>query len=344
MVSSVQSFSLLERPDAPAPDPRVEAFHRGLPDYRPTPLRSAPRLAQRLGIHEVWIKDETERLGLSAFKALGASWAIHRALEERAPSQGLPTFVCATEGNHGRAVARFSRVFGASTTIFVSSAMPEERVRRLRDEGAEVIAVEGNYDRAVEAMVRKSREDPTVIALSDTSDDPTHPVPGWVCEGYSTMFVEMTRQLPFPPSVVFVPAGVGSLLSAATRHFGTLSGAPAVVAVEPSGAACVRAALEADRPLPLSSVAPSMMNGLNCGVVSAVAWQEFRGAVAGSVLVSDADAKDAMELLAAEGVQAGAAGAASVAGALVAIRQPSRPAWLQPSARAVFLVTEGARM
>ena len=78
-------------------------FHRGLPEYKPTPLVSLPALAAELGLGALFVKDESRRLGLNSFKILGASYAISRF-------EGLRTcFSAATDGNHGRAVAWAAR-------------------------------------------------------------------------------------------------------------------------------------------------------------------------------------------------------------------------------------------
>jgi len=65
------------------------ALHRILPGYAPTPLRDAPKLAKRLGVVRVSVKDESSRFGMPAFKILGASYAVFRAIESRL--QGDPT-------------------------------------------------------------------------------------------------------------------------------------------------------------------------------------------------------------------------------------------------------------
>ena len=96
----------------------VQAFHAGLPGYAPTPLTEVPALAAELGVGRVFVKDESARMGLPAFKVLGASWAVHQVLSRR-PSGDALTLVTATDGNHGRAVARMARLFGQRAHVFV---------------------------------------------------------------------------------------------------------------------------------------------------------------------------------------------------------------------------------
>ena len=153
--------------DGPYPDRTPLRFHRRLPGYEETPLVDAPKLASALGVGKVFVKDESSRLGLPAFKVLGASWAVYRALEERLgenfggweeiweleerlePLRPL-SLVAATDGNHGRAVARVARLLGLGAKIFVPGDMATARREAIASEDAEVIVVDGTYDEAVE--------------------------------------------------------------------------------------------------------------------------------------------------------------------------------------------------
>ena len=141
-------------------------FHRRLPEYAVTPLVDAPTLAGFLGVGKVWVKDESWRLGLPAFKILGASWAVYKALEAHSGgiigawndldglkeqlSPLLPlTLAAATDGNHGRAVARMAKLLGLKARIFVPADMVPARIEAIRSEGAELVVVRGTYDEAV---------------------------------------------------------------------------------------------------------------------------------------------------------------------------------------------------
>jgi diaminopropionate ammonia-lyase len=129
-------------PSAPS---GAHAFHRSLPGYAPTPLVPAPAIAAELGVGRVLVKDESSRLGLPAFKILGASWACHQVLGRRPGA----TLVTATDGNHGRAVARMAAHFGVEATVFVPGAVLPEAAARIAQEGAQVERVSGDYDAAV---------------------------------------------------------------------------------------------------------------------------------------------------------------------------------------------------
>lgn len=144
-------------------DPAVEAFHRTLPDYAVTPLTPLPELAQQLGIGHVFLKDESKRLGLPAFKILGASWAIHKAVAAKcdlavtasldemgaaARKAGIKLVTC-TEGNWGRAVARMAKYLQVKAVIFVPEFMDEATQKKIEGEGAKVIVVDGDYDYSI---------------------------------------------------------------------------------------------------------------------------------------------------------------------------------------------------
>ncbi|GAA3454545.1 pyridoxal-phosphate dependent enzyme [Dactylosporangium matsuzakiense] len=303
------------------------AFHRTLPGYAPTRLAELPALARRGRAARLFAKDESNRFGLPAFKALGASWAMHRAVQ-RHGGGGPTTIVTATDGNHGRAVARFAREFGRRARVYVPAGVPAAAVAAIRAEGAEVVAVGGDYDRAV----RTAAADPDGLLVQDTAWDGYEEIPGWIVEGYSTLFTELDEQLAAagagPPDLLVVPTGVGSLLQAALTHYGRPT---RIVSVEPDTAACVKASVEAGRPVTVSTDA-TIMAGLNCGTVSTLAWPLIRDRLDGCVTVSDAQARAAMADLAAEGVAAGPCGAA----ALAALAQ------LPAKGDVVLLITEGA--
>jgi diaminopropionate ammonia-lyase len=335
----------------PAPG-TVQDFHESLPGYAPTRLVALPGLARASGVARVYAKDESERLGLPAFKALGASWAIHRVLHERAPARPL-TFVTATDGNHGRAVARFARQFGHHCAIFVPDGVHPAATQAIRDEGASVTHIPGSYDDAVQAASRAARASvDEAVLVQDMAWDGYEEIPGWIVDGYTTLFTEIDDQLRDQriarPDLVVVPAGVGSLLQAALTHYRSDHTPPgtAVVSVEPQSAACVLASVIAGRPVTVATGVTSMA-GLNCGTVSSLAWPYIHRGLDACVAVSDAEAAAAARELAEHGVHAGPCGAAALA-ALHAIGDsdgaglPWAACGLTPASTVVLLVTEGA--
>jgi diaminopropionate ammonia-lyase len=353
------------RAGAAGPPAGVAAFHRRLPGYRPTELISAPRLAGELGVAEVLVKCESERFGLPAFKMLGASWATYRAVcrhlgEEPGPWEdtddlarllkGLLPFrlAAATDGNHGRAVARMAHLLGFGAHIFVPDGTTPGRIEAIASEGAEVTVVAGDYDDAV----RRSAEEagPHCLVISDTSWPGYEDVPGWVIEGYSTLFGEIDDALTASrrrrPDVAVVPIGVGALGAAAVNHFSIVPGpATTLIGVEPADADCVTRSAVAGHLVNVPGPHRSVMVGLNCGTPSVVAWPLVSRGFAGFVTVEDGWAYDAVRTLAGIGVEAGGTGAAALAGltALVGAGPGSPLAGVVGAESSVLLVcTEGA--
>ncbi len=182
------------------------------------------------------MKDESSRLGLPAFKILGASWAVYRALEERLGDEDFGdweaiedleqrleplrplSLVAATDGNHGRAVARVARLLGLGARIFVPGDMVAARREAIAEESAEVVVVDGGYDEAVERSAEAEG-----LLISDTSWPGYERVPSWVIEGYSTMLWEIEEELirrdERGPDLVIVQVGVGAFAAAVANHF-----------------------------------------------------------------------------------------------------------------------------
>ncbi|GAA3217355.1 pyridoxal-phosphate dependent enzyme [Actinocorallia longicatena] len=309
----------------------IREFHAKLPGYVPTPLVDAPELAASLGVGRVLVKDESARLGLPAFKALGASWAVHLLLTGRPAGTAL-TLVTATDGNHGRAVARTARLFGQRAVVYVPEGVHPAAVAAIGDEGATVVAVPGPYDEAV----RRAAAHPGGTLVQDTAWPGYERVPGWIVDGYSTLFAELDDRLPTAPDLVVVPAGVGSLAQAAVTHYRSGSARPALLTVEPETAACVLASLTAGEPVTVPT-GETALAGLNCGTVSSLAWPLLRDGLSAAVAVTDEETAAAAQALAAAGVPAGPCGAASLAGARAALPALDLP----PSATIVLLSTEG---
>jgi diaminopropionate ammonia-lyase len=346
----------------------VLAFHASLPGYAPTPLTEVPALAEELCAGRVFVKDESSRLGLPAFKVLGASWAVRQLLTgapagepaAMAPPDSLAglrelaarrpglIFVTATDGNHGRAVARMARLTGAPARVFVPAVTEPATRAAIADEGAEVIQVPGSYDEAVATARQWAHDHPGAALVQDTAWPGYEQVPTWIVEGYSTLFAELDAQLAdagaMPPCLVAVPVGVGSLAQAAVAHFRARAGqgdvtdegclgrgqdsapkepssATAVLSVEPDTAACLLASLLAGRPVTVPT-ANTIMAGLNCGTISSTAWPYFSAGLDAAIAVPDDAARRAAADLAAAGISSGPSGAASLAGARAALTGP----------------------
>jgi diaminopropionate ammonia-lyase len=353
--------------------------HRRLPGYAPTPLVPCLGLAADLGVGELWVKDESSRLGLPAFKMLGASYACYQVLVEKlgyepewtsidelaaaVAALGRLTFCAATDGNHGRAVARMARLLGMDALIYIPDGIAKARVDAIAGEGAEVIVTPGGYDAAVAESARKASD--SCIVLSDTSWTGYTEIPRLVIEGYSTIFAEVGEQLADAggePDIVVIPVGVGALAAATITHFkaagesvagqaakagsGPGRPAPRLLGVEPESARCVLESLRAGEPVMLPFPQTSIMAGLNCGTPSPLAWPLLERGLDVMAAVSDEWAMVAMRSLAEAGVLAGETGAAALAGLLAICADPAgEPArsalGLCSDSRVLVLCTEG---
>jgi diaminopropionate ammonia-lyase len=288
---------------SPAPA-EVLAFHQSLPAYRPTPLTPVPALAAELGVGQVLVKDESHRLGLPAFKALGAWWAIHRALQEHA---GASELVTATDGNHGRAVARRAAMLGLPAQVFVPDVVSDAAVDAIRSEGATVTVVPHSYDAAVAEAASYASGDRLLI--QDSAWPGYEVIPQHIVDGYSTLF----REIDVQPDLVVVPMGVGSVAQAAVTHYRSGPVTPALLGVEPASASCVTTSLLAGELLTVPT-GKTVMAGLNCGTPPSLAWPVLRSGLDHSVTVEDDAALQAVDDLHAAGISSGPSGAATLAG------------------------------
>jgi diaminopropionate ammonia-lyase len=278
------------------------AFHRALSGYAPTPVHQLDAIASELGVGAVQVKDESSRLGLPAFKILGASWAIELALRDEPAVRSL---VAASAGNHGRAVAHAAALRGLACRIFLPERSLAVRRQAIAAEGAEIVVVDGSYEDAVKAAARAAREDATELIADVGEAGPAE----WVIDGYATLFSEAAEQATY--DLILVPVGVGSLAAAAARH-GARVGAK-VIGVEPTTAACLSASLAQGVPTPVPTPGTTMA-GLDCAEVSPAAWPSLHRGIAGTVTISDNEADAAVRELSANGLTVGESGAASLAG------------------------------
>jgi diaminopropionate ammonia-lyase len=340
----------------------------GWPGYAVTPLVALPALAARAGVAAIHCKDEGERFGLGSFKALGGAYAVARLLRGQVEDAlGVPvpmadivsrahdhvvagvTICCATDGNHGRSVAWGARNFGARCVIFIHATVSEGRKRAIEAYGAEVRRCTGNYDDSVrEAQECASREGWFVV--SDTSYPGYMEVPRDVMQGYELMADEAFDALPAPPTHIFLQTGVGgmaaSVAALAVRRWGAAR--PVIVLCDPDKAACWVESYRLDAPTTVGGDLDTMMAGLACGEVSALAWEILKDHGDAAMGLPDDSATVLMRALARpEGgdpaLAAGESAVAGLAGLLAAMHDPAARAALElgPDSRVLVFGTEG---
>lgn len=338
-------------------------------DNAETPLVSLSRLARELGVSSIHMKDEGFRLGLGTFKALGGSYAVIRLVLEEASRHLLRTvdvselntpevaavaktmiFACATDGNHGRSVAQGAQLVGAKSAIFVHSGVSDERIAAIGRYGAEMVRVSGTYDDSVKEAARVATERGWTI-VSDTSWPGYERIPGLVMQGYTAIISEALREMPEPPTHVFVQSGVGGIAAAAAGHLAIVLGdrRPIFTVVDPSRAACMVETAKAGHPVVIPHGEPTIMAMLECYEPSPVAWRILSRVADAFMTVEDEDATAVMKRLANPvgadpAVVAGESGGVGLAGLIKAAgNSTSRTALrLSPASRVLLINTEGA--
>ena len=336
--------------------------------YRKTPLRDLPGMARALNVGQIFYKDESDRFGLGSFKALGGAYAVLRLLQQaieretgkRANARDILssryrditariTVTCATDGNHGRSVAWGARTFGCRCVIYIHETVSEGRRLAIANYDAEVRRVAGNYDDAVRQADATAKQSNWLI-VSDTSYEGYTSVPRDVMQGYCVMADEALRQIPSPPTHVFVQGGVGGLAAAVCSHLWQTFAdrRPTYVVVEPDQADCLYRSAVAGKPTAVHNI-DTIMAGLACGEVSLIAWKILQPGTDAFMTVTDAAAAEAMRVLADspfgdDPIVAGESAVAGLAGlALAAADAAARKRLLLNEESIVLLFgTEGA--
>ncbi len=325
---------------------------RSWPDYVPTPLVSLPSLATRLGVGDIWYKDEGKRFGLKSFKALGAGCAVSGILARHArhtdPAQ--ITVACATDGNHGRAVAWAARRFGCRSVVYVAEHVSVLRERAIAALGAETVRWKGNHEAAMEELVKQAKKHEWFV-VSETSNATEPEIAEDTIAGYCTLIQEIASQRDRPPTHIFIQAGVGGLAAAAgvyiARHWG--ESPPTLVVVEAENADCVFQSIGAQHPVLVTGKLETVMSGLAAGEVSGYAWPILKHAAHSVMTIPDEAAVSTMRLLANapfgdRPVVGGESGVAGLAAALLAAHKDTTRAALgiATSSRIAVIGTEGA--
>lgn len=351
---------------------KVQAFHASFPVYKETPLAVLRETAGLLGIDNIYVKDESYRFGLNAFKVLGGSYAIGNYLaqklgktisempyerlvsEEVRKELGDITFVTATDGNHGRGVAWTAGRLRQRAVVYMPKGSAAERLENIRAEGAEASITDLNYDGAVRLANRQAQEKGWVM-VQDTAWEGYEDIPQWIMQGYGTMGYEAYTQLPEKPTHIFLQAGVGSMAGAVAGFFAGVYGKnrPIITIVEPDKADCIfRTAKAADGRLHfVTGDMDTIMAGLACGEPCSIGWNVLKDYADYFISCPDYMAAQGMRILGnpAAGdsrVIAGESGAAAFGCVSEILRNPryaqiKERLKLNKTSRALFFNTEG---
>ena len=253
-------------------------------NYAPTPLLLLDKLSTELKLKRIFYKDESKRFHLKSFKALGGSYAVEKI------TKGNKEIVIstATAGNHGRSVAWGSKKLGLKCKIFISEYVSETRSEAMRNFGADVIRVKGNYEDSLNECIKQSDQNNWQI-VQDVAWKNYMLVPKLTMAGYSVMMKEISEQINNQKvSHIILQAGVGGMAAAMVAGLARyLNHVPQIIIVEPDSAACVLASINTGKIEKISIEKESIMGGMSCGEVSLVPWQILKKSVNYCVTVSD---------------------------------------------------------
>ncbi len=277
---------------------KVRRFHQSFPQYQPTPLANLSQTAQLLGLSQIFVKDESHRFGLNAFKVLGGSYAIGNVIAARMQvdidavdyawltadavqqTVGALTFITATDGNHGRGVAWTATALGQKSIVYMPKGSAPARLDNIRKAGAQASITDLCYDDTVR-LAREHAQAHDYILVQDTAWDDYTEVPTHIMQGYLTMALEAMMQLgDTQPTHIFLQAGVGSLPGALAGFFANVYSdhKPIIVIVEPNKADCIyRTAAASDGSLHfVTEEMDTIMAGLACGEPNPISWAVLR--------------------------------------------------------------------
>jgi diaminopropionate ammonia-lyase len=338
------------------------------PKHQVTPLLRLDSLARELGTAAIYAKDESNRLGLGSFKALGGAyvaaelvlqWSSEALARDVAPHEILTdpvrkavqnrTLCCATDGNHGRSVAAGARLFGCKAVIFVHPGVADFQRARLCELGARIVVVPGNYDDSVDACAKAAVSNGWQL-VSDTSWDSDQRIPARVMRGYTVLIDEALSQLDTLPTHIFVQGGVGGLAGAVAGYLAVRFGdeRPRIVVIEPDRANCLLASARAGLATRVAAGDTTVMAMLECFRPSDTAWPVIERYVDAFLSLSDEAAIAGTRLLANPMgadpiISTSASGGAGMAGLIGALREPRLRCalHLDHQSRILAIITEG---
>jgi diaminopropionate ammonia-lyase len=338
--SSPESLTALRSSLSHVPDPSTDVARtltllNRCPKAAETPLVEVPELAARAGVGSVFVKDERGRMGLGSFKALGAAYVIARDAAE-----GLAagtTYVTASAGNHGMSVAAGAQAFKARAVVYLAETVPEAFAQRLRDMGAEVRREGAIYEESMAAAASAADTNGWVL-LSDSSWEGYFDRPHTLMEGYLVLMEEAVRQMPAPPTHIFLQAGVGGLAAAAAAYARKAWGdGPRIIVVEPEVAPPIFASAEAGE-FVITTGPSSAMGRLDCKEASLIALKGLARDANAFVTISEEEGAAGAAMAEAVGLPSTPSGAAGLAGLLAA--EPATLG-LDASSRVLLILSEG---
>lgn len=302
---------------------KARTFHESFPQYSKTPLAKLSKMAEYLGLKEVYVKDESYRFGLNAFKVLGGSFAMAKYIAKETGRDvseldyetltsdalrkefGQASFFTATDGNHGRGVAWAANRLKQKAVVYMPKGSTKTRLKNIQAEGAEATIEEVNYDECVRMAAAAAAKTKNGVVIQDTAWDGYEEIPSWIMQGYGTMALEANEQLIEAgcdrPTHIFVQAGVGSLAGAVQGYFANRypDNPPKVVVVEADAAACLYKGAKAGdgKEHIVDGDMQTIMAGLACGEPNTISWDILKNHVSVFAAAPDWVAAKGMRML-----------------------------------------------
>ena len=298
---------------------RVSKFHQSFPDYQPTPLVRLDNLSGHLGVAGIYVKDESPRFGLNAFKGLGGSYCLGAYMAQKLGLSmeelsfeflcrddirerlGEITFVTATDGNHGRGVAWAANRLGHKSVVYMPKGSAAERLSNIQALGATASITDMNYDDTVRFAHAQAAKNGWVL-VQDTAWSGYEEIPTLIMQGYTTLAQEAAEQLGDDiPTHIFLQAGVGSMAAAIAAFFADYyrEKPPIITIIEPSKADCFYQTAKANdgKLHATTGDMDTIMAGLACGEPCTIAWDILRDTAAHYVSMPDYVAAKGMRVL-----------------------------------------------
>ena len=265
----------------------------GWQNYNTTPLVKLDKLSKKLNLNNIFYKDESKRFHLKSFKALGGAYAVQKITK----GNKSITVATATAGNHGRSVSWGAQKLGLKCKIFISEFVSEARADVMRNLGAEVIRVKGNYEASLKECIKRSKMNGWEI-IQDVAWEGYEQVPKLTIAGYSVMIKEISNQTDQYITHVFLQAGVGGMASGAiagiAKYFKRI---PKIIIVEPEAADCVLQSVEKGEMKKIDIKKESIMGGMSCGEVSLVPWKILKYAANNCITITDKNVAQTVAML-----------------------------------------------
>lgn len=263
-----------------------------------TPIQRSIRLSEKHNCNIYFKREDIQKC--RSFKVRGAYNSVSK-LDDEQKELGV---VCASAGNHAQGIAYACSKLGIKGTIFLPGNTPKQKRRRISAIGgqwAEQIVVEGNFDLANKKAFEKAENEKMVYVHPYDNEN--------TIAGQATIGYEIDKTFPEDIEVILIPAGGGGLLAGVAYWIKHHRPNTRVVAVEPSGAACVKKAMQEGKPVQLDKV-DTFVDGTAVGKMGEIPFEIIKEYVDEFVTVPEgAVCAEMLEMYQTDGIIAEPAGA-----------------------------------